>query len=95
MENLLPFSTAEDGITVNGTPQATSSSDVEEVREKLNWSLNNESDSLVQFLHELARVFELAIKEQNSFSKFPWFATTWLGVDRNAWVKSLSYQVLS
>lgn len=92
MANHLPFSTAEDGITVNGTPQATSSSDVEEVREKLNRSLNNGSDDLVQFLHELARVFELAIKEQNSFSKFPWFATAWLGVDRNAWVKALSYQ---
>lgn len=93
--NLLPFSAADDGVTVNGTPQATTSSDVEEVREKLNRSLNSDSDGLVQFLHESARVFELAIKEQNPFSKLTWFSSAWLGIDRNAWVKALSYQVLS
>ncbi|EXB54610.1 hypothetical protein L484_019182 [Morus notabilis] len=92
MGNLLPFSAADDGVTVNGTPQATTNSDVEDVREKLNRSLNSDSDGLVQFLHESARVFELAIKEQNPFSKLTWFSSAWLGIDRNAWVKALSYQ---
>ncbi|KAL6141684.1 hypothetical protein ACLB2K_059972 [Fragaria x ananassa] len=60
---------------------------------KLNQSLQGEdsTDGLVQFLHEAARVFELAIKEQGSFSKLSWFSTAWLNVD-NAWVKTLSYQ---
>lgn len=63
---------------------------------KLNQSLQGEdsTDGLVQFLHEAARVFELAIKEQGSFSKLSWFSTAWLNVD-NAWVKTLSYQVIS
>lgn len=96
MRNLLPFASADDGVTVNGTPQASTSSDVEEMRVKLDQSLHEEeySDGLVQFLHDAARVFELAIKEQGSFSGLSWFATAWLGVDRNAWVKTLSYQVL-
>ena len=92
---LVPLASADDGVTVNGTPQASTSSDVEEMRLKLNRSLNTDTDGLVQFLHESARVFELAIKEQSPFSKLAWFSTAWLGVDRNAWVKALSYQVLS
>lgn len=99
MGNLFPLASADDGVTVNGTPQAsTASSDVEEIRVKLNRSLHSESDDsdgLVQFLHDSARVFELAIKETSPFSKLSWFSTAWLGVDRNAWVKTLSYQVLS
>ncbi|KAK1352952.1 hypothetical protein POM88_052790 [Heracleum sosnowskyi] len=47
---------------------------------------------LVQTLHDAARVFELAIKEKSSKSKTSWFSTAWLGVDRNSWVKALSYQ---
>ncbi|XP_062112676.1 uncharacterized protein LOC133823841 isoform X5 [Humulus lupulus] len=92
---MVPDASADDGVTVNGTPQASTRSDVEEMRVKLNRSLqggSDDSDSLVQFLHDTARVFELAIKEQNSFSKLSWFSTAWIGVDRNAWVKSLSYQ---
>lgn len=98
MGNLFTHSSADDGVTVNGTPQASTSSDVEEMRVKLNWSLHSDSDSndgLVPLLHESARVFELAIKEQSPFSKLSWFSTAWLGVDRNAWVKALSYQVWS
>ncbi|XP_015878833.3 uncharacterized protein LOC107415073 [Ziziphus jujuba] len=94
MGNLILFASADDGVTVNGTPQASTSSVVEEMRVKLNQTLHGEeySDGLVQFLHDAARVFELAIKEQGSWSRFSWFATSWLGADRNAWVKTLSYQ---
>ncbi|KAK4396557.1 hypothetical protein Sango_1492300 [Sesamum angolense] len=47
---------------------------------------------LVQLLHDAARVFELAIKEQSSLSKIAWFSTAWLGVDKSSWAKALSYQ---
>ncbi|XP_062002895.1 uncharacterized protein LOC133720547 [Rosa rugosa] len=91
--NLFPRTSADDGVTVNGSPLASTSRDVEEMKVKLNQSLHGEdsSDGLVQFLHEAARVFELAIKEQGSFSKLSWFSTAWLNVD-NTWVKTLSYQ---
>ncbi|KAK4582744.1 hypothetical protein RGQ29_025785 [Quercus rubra] len=89
-----PLASADDGVTVNGSPHASTSGDVEGMRVKLNQSLQAEdnSDGLVQTLHEAARIFELAIKEQGSLSKISWFAAAWLGVDRNAWVKSVSYQ---
>ncbi|KAF5207230.1 Letm1-like protein [Thalictrum thalictroides] len=89
-----PPASSDDGIAVNGAPQTSSSSDMEEFRVKLNQSLQSEdySDGLVQSLHDAARVFELAIKEQSSLSKISWFSTAWLGVDKNAWVKALSYQ---
>ncbi|XVF07601.1 hypothetical protein REPUB_Repub06bG0153400 [Reevesia pubescens] len=89
-----PLASAEDGVTVNGSPQTGTSTDVDEIRVKLNQSLQGEdySNGLVQSLHDAARVFELAIKEQGSLSKLSWFSTAWLGVDRNSWVKILSYQ---
>lgn len=92
--HLRPSATADDGVTVNGTPQTSSSSDMEEFRVKLNKSLQSEdySSGLVQSLHDAARVFELAIKRQSSLSKPSWFSTAWLGIDKNAWVKVLSYQ---
>ncbi|XWS56032.1 hypothetical protein CRYUN_Cryun09bG0051600 [Craigia yunnanensis] len=89
-----PLASAEDGVTVSGSPQTSTSTDVDEIRVKLNQSLQGEdySNGLVQSLHDAARVFELAIIEQGSLSKLSWFSTAWLGVDRNAWVKTLSYQ---
>ncbi|KAF8397942.1 hypothetical protein HHK36_016868 [Tetracentron sinense] len=94
MGHLFPLASADDGVTVNGTPQASTSCDVEEMRVKLNQSLQTEeyNNGLVQSLHDAARVFELAIKEQSAISKTSWFSTAWLGVDKNAWVKALSYQ---
>ncbi|KAK9921379.1 hypothetical protein M0R45_029890 [Rubus argutus] len=91
--NLFPLASADDGVTVNGSLQASTNRDVEGIKAKLNQSLHGEdsSDALVQFLHEAARVFELAIKEQGSFSRLSWFSTAWPNGD-NAWVKSLSYQ---
>ncbi|XP_037494364.1 uncharacterized protein LOC105635877 isoform X2 [Jatropha curcas] len=94
LRHLLPFASADDGVTVNGSPTASKNTNVDEMRVKLNQSLQGEDygDRLVQSLHDAARVFELAIKEQASLSKLSWFSTAFLGVDRNAWVKTLSYQ---
>ncbi|KAJ6870850.1 hypothetical protein NC652_036497 [Populus alba x Populus x berolinensis] len=94
MGHLFPLSSADDGVTVNGSPSASTSSDVEEMRLKLNQSLQGDdsSDKLVQSLHDAARVFEVAIKEQGLLSKFSWLSMAWLGVDRNAWLKTLCYQ---
>ncbi|KAM7526009.1 hypothetical protein LguiA_015911 [Lonicera macranthoides] len=91
---LLPFASADDGVTVNGSPQASSSSDLEEMRVKLDQSVQGEdySTGLVQSLHDAARVFELAIKAHGSLSKSSWFSTAWLGVDKTVWMKALSYQ---
>ncbi|XP_057507018.1 uncharacterized protein LOC130790121 isoform X2 [Actinidia eriantha] len=89
-----PFASADDGVTINGSPQTSSSSEVNEIRVKLDQSLQSQDydDGLVQSLHDAARAFELAIKEQSSSLKIPWFSTAWLGVDKNTWVKALSYQ---
>lgn len=97
MRHLFPLSSADDGVTVNGSSPASTGSNVEEMRVKLNQSLQGEDygDRLVQSLHDAARVFELAIKEQVLLSKLSLFSMAWLGVDRNAWVKTLSYQVCS
>ncbi|CAI0391311.1 unnamed protein product, partial [Linum tenue] len=91
---LLPCGSADDSVTVNGSPTPSTSGDVEEIRMKLNQSLQGEDqgDTLVQSLHDAARVFELAIKERGLVSKFSWFSTAWLGGDGNAWLKTLSYQ---
>ncbi|XP_024985590.1 uncharacterized protein LOC112521126 isoform X2 [Cynara cardunculus var. scolymus] len=90
----LPFASTDDGVTVNGNPQTSTSGEVEEMRVKLDQSLQNEeyNSALIQSLHDAARVYELAIKEQCSASKLSWFSTAWLGIDQNAWVKALSYQ---
>lgn len=97
MIQFFPLASTDDGITVNGAPQASSSSDLEEMRVKLDQSLQGEDirSGLIQSLHDAARVFELAIKEHSSLSRSPWLSKTWLGVDKNAWVKTLSYQVSS
>ncbi|XP_024011508.1 uncharacterized protein LOC18018143 isoform X2 [Eutrema salsugineum] len=91
-----PFllASAEDGLAVNGTPQSKAKEDVEEMRAKLTESLQDEynCDELIQSLHDAARTFELALKKKISTSKLPWFSAAWLGVDRNAWVKTFSYQ---
>ncbi|CAA2961531.1 Ca2+-binding transmembrane LETM1 MRS7 [Olea europaea subsp. europaea] len=94
MDRLLPRASADDSMTVNGSPQASTGSNVDEMRFKLNQSLQGEdyNAGLVQSLHDSAREFELAIKQHKSFSKISWFSTPWLGVDKAAWVKALSYQ---
>ncbi|KAJ1394544.1 LETM1-like [Sesbania bispinosa] len=94
MVNTLLFASADDGVTVNWNPQASTSTDLEKMRLKLNSSLVDEDfcDGLLQSLYDAARVFELAFKEQDSRSRLSWFSTAWLGVDRNAWEKALSYK---
>ncbi|KAK9072703.1 hypothetical protein SSX86_009138 [Deinandra increscens subsp. villosa] len=90
----LPFAAADDGVTVNGSSQASTSGNAEGTRIRLDESLQNEeyNGALIQSLHDAARVYELAIKEQSSASNLMWFRTAWLGIDQNAWVKVLSYQ---
>lgn len=96
IEHLLPLASTDDGVTVNGTPEASTASNVEEMRVKLNQSLKGKdyTDGIVQALHEAARVLELALKEHSSLSKYSWFSTAWIGVDMSAWIKTLSYQVI-
>lgn len=96
LKGLFPLASSDESVTVNGSPpQASTSGNVEEMRIKLDHTLQGEeyNDGLVQSLHNAARTFELAIKEHCSHSKIPWFTTAWLGVDKNSWVKALSYQV--
>lgn len=92
--NLLPFASADDGVTVNGSPEASTSRDVEAMRIRLDQALENEdyNGGLVQSLYDAARVFELSLKERSSLTKTSWFSAAWLGVDKNAWAKALSYQ---
>ncbi|KAL8168156.1 hypothetical protein V2J09_009655 [Rumex salicifolius] len=92
--SVLPFASADDGIAVNGSPSASTSSSVEAMRVRLDQSLQNENynDGLVQALHDAARVFELSFKEQISTKKIGWFTAVWLGIDHDAWMKALSYQ---
>ncbi|KAL6559163.1 hypothetical protein OROHE_006532 [Orobanche hederae] len=94
LDHLLPLASADDGATVDSKSQARTCNDRGEMRYNLDPSLQDEDydTGLVQLLHDAARVFELAIKEQNSISKMSWFSTAWLGVDKNAWAKALSYQ---
>lgn len=95
MRSLLPFASADDNLTVNGSSQPSTSSDAENLTLKSNRSLQGEgyNTGLVQTLHDASRLFELAIKQKSSESKTSWFSTAWLGVDRNSWLKALSYQV--
>lgn len=95
---IVPFTvlaTSDDSVTVNGIPQRSPASDAEDVRFKSDQLLQGEnlSSVLVHSLHDAARAIELAFLDYSSSSKSPWFSKTWLGVDKSAWVKILSYQV--
>lgn len=95
MVYFVPFASADEGVAINGSPQPNPNNDLEEMRAKLNQSLQGEdpSSGLVQSIHDAARAIELAIHEHSSSSRTSWFSKAWLGVDKNAWVKTLSYQV--
>lgn len=86
---------SDDGLTVNGATQASSTSEVEQMRIKLDQVLENDdlSSGIVQSVYDAARAIELAFLEHSSVPKSFWFSRTWLGADRYAWIKSLSYQV--
>lgn len=94
IQSLFPFASPDDGVTVDRDPESSTSRDVEAMRIRLDQALQNEdyNDGLVQSLYDAARVFELSIKERISLSKIFWFSVAWLGIDRNAWIKELSYQ---
>ncbi|XP_010486821.1 PREDICTED: uncharacterized protein LOC104764910 isoform X2 [Camelina sativa] len=90
----LVLASAEDGVAINGSPKPRSGSDSVEVRTSFTGSVEYENccDGLIQSLHDAARTLELAVIEKISPSRFSWFSVTWLGADKNAWVKTLSYQ---
>jgi hypothetical protein len=90
----LVLASAEDGVAINGSPQPRSSSNLEDMRTSFTGSLQDENNSngLNQSLHDAARSIELAVKEKITPSRFSWFPSTWLGADKYAWVKTLSYQ---
>ncbi|XP_074589370.1 uncharacterized protein LOC141845213 isoform X2 [Curcuma longa] len=91
--NILLAST-DDSIIVNGTPQSPFGTEVEEMRLKLDEYFQGDGigSGLVQSIHDAARAIELAIQRQTLSSRSSWFSKTWLGVDKNAWIKRLSYQ---
>jgi hypothetical protein len=95
--HIIPLASNDDGnsVSVNGATQVGSASSMEEIRLKLNKAFQSEdiSNGLVQSIHDAARSIELAFIEHSKSSKGSWFSKTWLGVDNNAWIKSLSYQV--
>ncbi|CAH9063660.1 unnamed protein product, partial [Cuscuta europaea] len=86
------FASADDGVTLNERSNASVNADVEEMKLKLDLSIQTEENSsgLVQSIHDAARLIEHGIK-QRSLSR-SWFSFSWLGIDRTAWVKVLSYQ---
>ncbi|CAH2054033.1 unnamed protein product [Thlaspi arvense] len=89
------LASAEDGgVAVNGSPLSRSGGDFGEMRAKLAGSLQDENYciGLIQSLHDAARTLEFAVREKVTPSRFSWFQANWLGDDRNAWVKTLSYQ---
>ncbi|CAM6050673.1 unnamed protein product [Sphagnum compactum] len=59
----------------------------------LNGGGGDQGKNLVHLLHETARMLQSAMEEQSTLTQGPWFAQKWLGIDKNAWLKSLAYQV--
>ena len=54
-----PLTLIENGVTVNESPQTNTSTDVDEIRVKLNQSLHGEdySNGLIQSLHDIVGFF--------------------------------------
>ncbi|KAG2579419.1 hypothetical protein PVAP13_6NG279200 [Panicum virgatum] len=94
--HIIPLASNDEGnsVSVNGAPQVGSASSMEEIRLKLNKAFQTEdiSNGLVQSIHDAARSIELAFIEHSKSSKGSWFPKAWMGVDNNAWIKSLSYK---
>ncbi|KAL1204689.1 hypothetical protein V5N11_017305 [Cardamine amara subsp. amara] len=90
----LVLASADDGVAINGSSQPRSSSKFGVMRTNFTGSIQEENNcnGLIQSLHDAARTIELAVIEKITPSRFSWFPVTWLGADRNAWVKTLSYQ---
>lgn len=56
---------------------------------------NQGNKNLVQALHDAAAVFKSAMEDQESLTRGPWFAQKWLGIDKNAWMRTLAYQAIT
>ncbi|MQL77670.1 hypothetical protein Taro_010085 [Colocasia esculenta] len=89
------LASADDNVTVNGASQPTYSGELEGTGVKFEESLEDDDTSsrLVQALHDAARAIEMAITEHSSSVKSSWFSKAWIGVDKNAWIKTFSYQL--
>lgn len=91
-------STSAEGTSVNGSVGRSENGWVE-ARARFDEAMpNGEGDggkNLVHALHEAARMFQSAMEEQESLTRGPWFAQRWLGIDKNAWMKTLAYQAIS
>lgn len=53
----------------------------------------DQGKSLLQALHEVARVVRVGLQKQKTLASRPWFPQKWFGMDKDAWMKSLAYQV--
>ncbi|CAM6050274.1 unnamed protein product [Sphagnum compactum] len=91
--------TSEEGINMNES-FSRSENGRAELRFKLGAAAmpsggggGDQSKNLVHVLHETARVLQSALEEQKALTRGSWFAQKWLGFDKNAWMKSLAYQV--
>ena len=93
--NSYQISSANDNVAVDGIPRA-SSSEVEKTAVQVEQPTEGEdiSSRLVQSLHDAARSVELALTEYSSSVKSSWFSKAWIGVDKNAWTRTISYQVI-
>lgn len=88
---------SEKGVACHGTPITNTNTNTDiwdEARKMLDASLDSMATDrdMVQALHETARMFQVAIEKQRSLTKGPWFTKAWLGIDHNAWIKSIAYQ---
>lgn len=63
-----------------------------ELATALNVGDSPSGDVIVTALHEHAERLRVALVEQESLTKGPWFAQKWLGIDKNAWMRSVGYQ---
>ncbi|CAM6031588.1 unnamed protein product [Sphagnum compactum] len=91
--------TSEEGINMNESVSGSENGRAE-LRFKLGAAAmpsggggGEQSKNLVHVLHETARVLQSALEEQKALTRGSWFAQKWLGFDKNAWMKSLAYQV--
>ncbi|KAJ7548160.1 hypothetical protein O6H91_07G000700 [Diphasiastrum complanatum] len=92
--SLTPTASSEEGPTVNGSCCTKPEDQWLEVsaRYEKHFKGGVEGTNLAQALHEGARMFQLAIEEQESLTRGSWLVKQWIDFDKKAWIKLLSYQ---
>lgn len=96
MQALASAAPSEEGIQCHDPTTTKETTEVwDEARKMLDASLGSTAadTDMVQMLHETARMFQVAIEKQKSLIKGLWFTKAWLGIDHNAWIKAIAYQV--